>query len=154
MDRPTRQFDAAHRVRGLTLVELVVVVVIVGVLASVVTMVFQWQIWESKWAEGKSAAHTVHNQLMIYRARFSNRFPGIPEGPLSDESLDKIGLQRRELNSRYFGASDFKIESVDADAGYFVLLLDGDNSVVNEAPEGQLRIHSDRTIEDPLYFNP
>jgi type II secretory pathway pseudopilin PulG len=91
------------RTKGYTLVELLTVVFIVIVLASVAVPILRGRIDAAKWSEGKALAGTISMALRTYVV-------GTAElGPWDEISLpaEKLGITAQDLGGRYFREENF-----------------------------------------------
>ena len=91
--------------KGLTLIELMVVIIIVGILAAVAIPIMQGRIDSAKWSEGKAIMGTIARALRAHVAEKGNGFTPVP-------TLDQLGFEPVDLNGTYFtggesGTNDF-----------------------------------------------
>jgi prepilin-type N-terminal cleavage/methylation domain-containing protein len=91
--------------KALTLVELLVVIVIVGILAAVSIPIMHGRIDSAKWSEGKAIMGTVARALRAHVAEKGNDFTPVP-------TLDQLGFAPGDLDGNYFtggesGTNDF-----------------------------------------------
>jgi general secretion pathway protein G len=75
----TRQFPAAARARGFTLIEIMVVVVIIGLLAAIVAPNLIGNIDRAAVTRAKADLRTIDNALNLYRLD-NFRYPSTDEG--------------------------------------------------------------------------
>jgi len=75
----TRQFSAAARARGFTLIEIMVVVVIIGLLAAIVAPNLIGNIDRAAVTRAKADLRTIDNALNLYRLD-NFRYPSTDEG--------------------------------------------------------------------------
>jgi prepilin-type N-terminal cleavage/methylation domain-containing protein len=112
--------------KGFTLVELLAVIIIIAILASVTVSIIRGRVETAKWSEGSSMAGCVRRAVRTVYAQY----PGTV-GSWSDQAisgvLSTLGFNASDLTGRYFTHTNFTIDSVDA-AG---------NAVVSvSAPDG------------------
>lgn len=70
-----RQFHSPAALRGITLIELMVVVAIIAILAAVAYPTYQEQVLKTRRAEGKTALNEVASRLERCFTRFNNYTP-------------------------------------------------------------------------------
>lgn len=93
------------RREGLTLIELMVVIIIVGILAAVAIPIMRGRIDSAKWSEGKAIMGTVARSLRTHVAEKGSNFTPVP-------TLTQLGFNPGDLNGTYFtggesGTNDF-----------------------------------------------
>jgi len=91
--------------KGLTLIELMVVIIIVGILAAVAIPIMQGRIDSAKWSEGKAITGIISRALRTHVAEKGNNFTPVP-------TLAQLGFGPGDLDGTYFtggesGTSDF-----------------------------------------------
>ena len=102
---------------GFTLMELMVVVLIVGILASVAVPIMRGRIDASKWSEAQAVAGAIRTAIRAYIAE---------KGPAYDYSslenglnvpfvYQELGFSRFDLDGAYFNQRDYDIQSITAD---------------------------------------
>jgi len=84
-----------HAGKGLTLTELMVVVLIVSVLAGVSLPIMQRRIDEAKWAEGKMIMGTIAKALRAHIAEKGSAFSHVP-------TLAELGFWEGDLDGTFF----------------------------------------------------
>ena len=89
---------------GFTLIELMIVIVIVGVLASVAIPVFRGRINEAKWSEGKAMMGTVARAIRAYQGE---KGPTGPPPTSFGTSTTGLGFMAGDLAGSYFIDTDF-----------------------------------------------
>jgi prepilin-type N-terminal cleavage/methylation domain-containing protein len=93
------------RAKALTLIELMIVIVIVGILAAAAIPIMQGRIDSAKWSEGKAIMGAIARALRAHVAEDGNNFTAVP-------TLDQLGFESGGLSCTYFsggesGAGDF-----------------------------------------------
>jgi type IV pilus assembly protein PilA len=91
--------------KGLTLVELLVAIIIVGILAAVAIPIMQGRIDSAKWSEGKAIMGIIARALRTHIAEKGNDFTPAP-------TLAQLGFDPGDLDGNYFsggesGTNDF-----------------------------------------------
>ena len=91
--------------KGLTLIELMVVIIIVGILAAVAIPIMQGRIDSAKWSEGKAITGIISRALRTHVAEKGNNFTPVP-------TLAQLGFEPGDLDCNYFtggesGTNDF-----------------------------------------------
>jgi len=91
--------------KGLTMVELLVVIIIVGILAAVGIPIMQGRIDSAKWSEGRAIMGIIARALRTHVAEKGNDFTPVP-------TLIQLGFEAGDLDGNYFtggesGTNDF-----------------------------------------------
>ena len=91
--------------KGLTLIELMVVIIIVGILAAATIPIMQGRIDSARWSEGRAMMGTIARALRTHVAEKGNNFTPVP-------TLVQLGFEPGDLDGTYFtsgesGANDF-----------------------------------------------
>ncbi len=91
--------------KGLTLIELMIVIIVVGILAAVAIPIMQGRIDSARWSEGKAIMGIIARSLRTHVAEKGNAFTPAP-------TLRELGFEPGDLNGTYFtggesGANDF-----------------------------------------------
>jgi prepilin-type N-terminal cleavage/methylation domain-containing protein len=102
-----------RKVKGFTLVELMVVILIVAILAAVAIPILRGRIDAAKWSEGKSMMGTIATAIRAYAAE---------KGPTGALPTDIVGSQETELGflaadltGTYFTFGDFQMSVTNMD---------------------------------------
>jgi len=100
--------------KGFTLVELMVVVLIVGILASVAIPLLQGRIDSSKWSEANAGAGTIRTAIRAYFAENPTAAQALT-GTLDVAATQAVlGFAATDLSGTYFVPGDYNIDSVNA----------------------------------------
>ena len=104
-----------------TLMELLVVILIVSILASIMIPIIRGRIDSAKWAEANAAAGMIRNAVKVYYFETGMEITG----SLGDISvLDALSIRTGDLTGTYFVASDYTIDSVN-DEGIATITVSG-----------------------------
>ncbi|MHC4537262.1 MAG: prepilin-type N-terminal cleavage/methylation domain-containing protein [Planctomycetota bacterium] len=98
---------------GFTLIELMVVIVIVGILASVSTPILRGRIEQAKWSEGAATAGTIKTAVRISYAE-NPSVAGAWRNQAVSGVAATLGFYAGDLTGMYFTVENFTITSVDA----------------------------------------
>ena len=109
--------------KGFTLVELLVVIIIVGVLASVAIPLMTGYVNRAKKSEAVAALGTIRSAERAYNSE-NTAYKAITSG----DNLSNIGIKQSDLDGRYFSN---KCYSVDGTSG---LITCNANSSTSAAP--------------------
>ena len=114
--------------KAFTMVELMVVVLIVGILASVAVPLMTGRVDSAKWSEAKAAMGTIAYALRSYAAEKG--------GFASAPTLLEIGLTDNDLDGTYFSHEAYAITSASAVSGRvsFVITCTAARSTRSQKP--------------------
>ena len=95
--------------RGLTLVELVAVILIVGILAAIAIPIMSGRVVSAKWSEGKAIMGTIAAAIRFYAAEKNKRIDDM--AAVNIFSSNGLGFEPGDLSGAYFEDGDFLIKS-------------------------------------------
>ena len=102
---------------GFTLIELMVVILIVGILASVAIPIMRGRIDQAKWSEANASAGSIRTAVRAYIAEKGPTYDysGLI-GTLDTQSIyQALGFSSNDLDGKYFNQGDYQVTSVSAD---------------------------------------
>jgi type IV pilus assembly protein PilA len=100
--------------KGFTLIELMVVILIVGILASVAIPILRGRIDAAKWSEGKAMMGSIATAIRAYAAE---KGPGGAQPTAIIGMGDtELGFAVGDLSGTYFVDGDFALTAVDIQA--------------------------------------
>ncbi len=99
------------RLHAFTLIEVVIVILIVGILATVLAPMMQRRVDAAKWSEGRTGAGSLATGIRTYCAATMEGHPGVPAGgDFSDFQVFEV-----DLTGRYFSPANYSVGQVDYD---------------------------------------
>ena len=129
--------------KGFTLVELMVVVLIVGVLASVAIPLLSGRIDSSKWSEANAGAGTIRTAIRAYFAEkptAAQALSGSLDPVTGAATLAALGFNATDLTGTYFIPANYNIDSVNAQ-GIAVITVTGGS--LADSPTGSYTLAAD-----------
>jgi len=90
-----RKQDARRRERGMTLIEIMVVITILGLIAAAVAVNVVGQLSDAKIKQSKTDLHTIENCLDLYKVD-KGRYPSTEEGLQSVVTAGKCKAQLKD----------------------------------------------------------
>jgi len=85
--------------KGFTLIELMVVILIVGILASVAIPLMRGRIDSAKWSEGKSIMGSIASNIRAHVADKGAAYTAVP-------TLMELGFAANDLDGTYFAGGE------------------------------------------------
>ena len=131
-----------YGMRGFTLIELMIVVLIVGILAAVTLPLMQGNIDKSKWSEACTAAGLIRRAINSYAAETSVATAQTLVGSdLSDVTIQTaLDFSASDLEGTYFIPSDCTITSVNNN-GMATITVNGSSKA--NSPTGTYVLQAD-----------
>jgi len=117
--------------KGFTLIELMVVILIVGILASVAIPMLRGRIDAAKWSEGKAMMGSIATSIRAYQAEKG------PDGALPTiigVGATGLGFAAGDLSGTYFGDADFTFAATAMDPLAFTVTGTAGVSLDPDAP--------------------
>jgi prepilin-type N-terminal cleavage/methylation domain-containing protein len=116
--------------KGLTLIELMIVVFIIGILSAVVIPYMRGRSDASKWAEGKAVAGSIRTAA---RSFCSDKGPTFDYAGINGPgAIQAIGFEDGDLGGKYFTEDCFSIQFLPA--GDYLITVDATQSKSGDSP--------------------
>ena len=130
-----------ERIKGVTLIELMVAILIVSILAAAVVSTMQGRIDKAKWSEANATAGTIRRAVRAYAAETDVATAQTLAGnDLSDaDTREALGFGDIDLEGTYFIAANYTLSSVEASAAC-VVTVEGTKP---NAPSGIYQLTAD-----------
>ncbi len=103
------------KVKGFTLIELMVVILIVGILAAASVPMMRGRIDSAKWSEANATAGTIKSAIRVYFAEHGDSPSGSLSASGAGTTQDLLGFNAADLTGTYFIPGDYSIGTVDSD---------------------------------------
>ncbi|KAA3660906.1 MAG: prepilin-type N-terminal cleavage/methylation domain-containing protein [Calditrichaeota bacterium] len=94
--------------RGFTLIELMVTIIIIGVLASIAIPMYRANVERAKKAEADANMGTIRTALRVYYAEFGSYPTATAENPWD---ISNVNIDSTDLVGRYFPATSYTVTS-------------------------------------------
>lgn len=113
--------------KGLTLIEVLVVIMIVAILASVSVPILRKRIDAAKWTEAKSIAGSIRRAADAYCSEKGTSWTGWGSVSISD-----LGFMDGEINGKYFSEECYSISLL----GFkdYLITIDASSSTTGKEP--------------------
>lgn len=116
------------KVKGFTLIELMVVILIVGILAAASVPMMRGRIDSAKWSEGNATAGTIRSAVRVYFAENGSA----PTGVMSGSTIQsQLGFTDADLTGTYFVPGDYEITEVNSDGNATVVVTGSQTNAPN-----------------------
>ncbi len=128
--------------KGFTIVELMVVILIVGILASVMAPMMKARVDRSKWSEACTSAGAIREAIRSYVAETNISIAKLLSGNnLGDVTIQEcLGFSPEDLEGTYFSPGDYAITSVN-DNGIASITVTGGSK--DNSPPGSYVLQED-----------
>ena len=128
--------------KGFTIVELMVVILIIGILASVMVPMMRARVDRSKWSEACTSAGAIREAIRSYVAETSvTTAKLLANNNLDDVTIqESLGFNPKDLEGTYFSPEDYAITSVN-DNGYASITVTGGSK--DNSPSGSYVLQED-----------
>jgi type IV pilus assembly protein PilA len=129
-------------IKGFTLIELIVVILIVGILAAIASPMMKARVDKSKWSEACTSAGAIRTAIRNYAGETSIATAQALAGvDLSDAAVQNtLGFTSRDLDGTYFSPGDYTITSVNANGIVTITVTGGSKT---GSPAGSYVLQSD-----------
>lgn len=127
-----------RKMKGFTLVELMVVILIVSILAAVAIPILRGRIDAAKWSEGKAMMGTIATAIRAYHAEKGPT--GTAPTAIIGSDDTELGFTATDLTGTYFTSTDFSMSVTDMDPLTFTVTCTagGDTDAPTTPPSWEL----------------
>jgi prepilin-type N-terminal cleavage/methylation domain-containing protein len=139
---PLRFYPMKTNRNAFTLVELMVVVLIVAVLASIMAPLLTGRIKSARWSEANAGAGSIRTAVRAYFSEKPLQAQTLT-GTLDTQAIqDVLGFSPQDLAGTYFVPGDYNIDSVNAQ-GIATITVTGGS--MPDSPAGSYTLAADGT---------
>jgi len=128
--------------KGFTLIELMVVILIVGILASVAIPMLRGRIDAAKWSEGKAMIGSIATAIRSYQAE---KGPDGAAPTVLGIGATGLGFAAGDLTGTYFGDADFTFAVTSMDPLAYEVTCTAGVSLDPDAPTSPASYKLDQT---------
>jgi general secretion pathway protein G len=131
-----------QQMKGFTLVELMVVILIIGILAAITAPLMKARVDKSKWTEACTSAGIIRTAIRNYASETSVANAQTLAGAnLSDPTVQNIlDFIPEDLEGTYFSPGDYEITSVNSDGIAEITVTGGSKT---DSPSGSCVLQTD-----------
>lgn len=118
-------------VDAFTLIELMIVVIIVAILATVQLPMYRGHITAARMSEGIAGAGTIRTAMRVYAASHNGSYPVYTS--VNGANLSAINIGPTDLNGKFFQATNYEVTS--SATTYTIkatLQLSGDTYIIDQ----------------------
>ena len=130
--------------KGITLIELMVVIFIIGIMAAVAIPIMRGRIDAAKWSEANLTAGTIRSAVRTFIAENGPDYNYKKlKGRLDKPSLyTELGFNGLDLSGSYFNQRDYQLKNVQADPISCVISVKSSHP---QGPPGKATLAADGT---------
>ncbi len=120
-----------RRASAFTLIELMIVVIIVAILATIQLPMYHANVVAARMSEGISGVGTIRTAMRVYTASHGGNYPTFNHVDAS--SLSAIGIMPTDLNGKFFQSGNYIVDSTATTYTIQATLLpSGETYIINQ----------------------